>query len=47
MKDKKPLVLQEEYGKDEDGTQVNGKITTTHTYIIITIIITIISNPSL
>ena len=23
MKDKKPLVLQEEYGKDEDGTQVN------------------------
>lgn len=22
MKDKKPLVLQEEYGKDEDGTQV-------------------------
>ena len=43
MKDKKPLVLQEEYGKDEDGTQVNDKITTTHTYIIITII----SNPSL
>ena len=23
MKDKKPLVLQEEYGKDEDGTQVS------------------------
>lgn len=23
MKDKKPLVLQEEYGKDEDGTQVD------------------------
>ena len=28
MKDKKPLVLQEEYGKDEDGTQVRRLLCT-------------------